>query len=1068
LCRPRRSRRAAAQFHPDAGQPAPDRDPQQEREAVLDTNQQPVAPPPWTGQSLKRVEDAALLTGRGRFIDDLPVPVGTLHAAILRSPHAHARILGIDTAAARAAPGVRAVLTGAELRTITASLVVGVKAPVECWPMAIDRVRYVGEPVAMVVARDRYLAEDAMDLLDVRYEPLPAVVDPEAALQPDAPVLHDGFPGNLASDRSFRYGDPEAAFATAAHRIGITAHYPRSTCTPIETYGVVAEYDPAADAYDVLANFQGPFSLHAVLARALRVPGNRLRLRTPPDSGGSFGVKQAVFPYIVLAAAAARIAGRPVKWVEDRLEHLAASVTATNRVTRLEAAVAEDGRILALDWDQIEDCGAHLRAPEPATLYRMHGNMTGAYDIRHMAIRNRVVVTNKVPTGLNRGFGGPQVYFALERLVQRIARRLGLDPVDVVRRNLVQAAAFPYRTASGALLDSGDYAAALAAALDRGDYAELLRRRDTARAEGRHYGIGIAAVVEPSVSNMGYITTVLTAGERRRAGPKNGAQATATVALDPVGAVTVHVASVPQGQGHRTVLAQVVADVFGLRPADIRVVTEMDTARDAWSIASGNYASRFAPAVAGTAHLAAMRLRDKLARIAAAQLNVAPGDVEFVAGRLRARGNPDNALAFGRVAATAHWAPATLPEGAADSLRETVFWTPDELTAPTEADEVNSSLCHGFIFDLCGVEVDRVTAEIRIDRYVTMHDCGRILHPEMVAGQVTGGFAQALGAALLEEHAYAPDGSFLSGTFADYLLPTVMEVPEPLILHHETPSPFTPLGAKGVGEGNCMSTPVCLANAVADALDLEDVTLPLLPARLAEHLRGPETTRPDRQSASTPGGNHTAPPPGDGRAPPSPPKERGLFGEGRTEVAAPVARVWALLLDPDALAALIPGAHGVRKLSDTAFEAEVTLGIGPVKGRYRASVHLSNLDPPRAATLTGQAEGALGFGRGSGRVTLEPVAADRTVIAWRYEAAIGGKVAAVGGRLLDGAARVVIRQFFAALGRSLAGGAGVDPLAPPLVGLGGEADQGKREVRQPDRHRLPLWRRLLAWLGRHP
>jgi 2-furoyl-CoA dehydrogenase large subunit len=355
----------------------------------------------------------------------------------------------------------------------------------------------MGEPVAIAVATDRYIAEDALDLIEVRYDRLPAVTDLRAALQPDAPVLHPGLGGNLASDRRFRYGDPEAAFASAPHRVSVEAVYPRNACTPIETYGVLAEYDPAADSYDVLANFQGPFSLHAVIARALRVPGNRLRLRTPPDSGGSFGVKQGVFPYIVLIAAAARVTDRPVKWVEDRLEHLAASTCATNRVTTLHAAVAGDGRVLALDWDQIEDCGAHLRAPEPATLYRMHGNMTGAYDIRHLAIRNRVVLTNKMPTGLNRGFGGPQVYFALERLMQRIAVTLLLDPLVVIRRNLVPAAAFPYRTASGALLDSGDYEAALASALEGGGHAELLRRRNAARAEGRLYGIGYAAVVEP-------------------------------------------------------------------------------------------------------------------------------------------------------------------------------------------------------------------------------------------------------------------------------------------------------------------------------------------------------------------------------------------------------------------------------------------------------------------------------------------------------------------------------------------------------------------------------------------
>jgi 2-furoyl-CoA dehydrogenase large subunit len=466
----------------------------------------------------------------------------------------------------------------------------------------------------------------------------------------------------------------------------------------------------------------------------------------------------------------------------------------------------------------------------------MHGNLNGAYDIRHMSVRNRVVLTNKTPTGLNRGFGGPQVYYALERLMQRIAVELGLDPLEVIRRNLVPATAFPYRTASGGLLDSGNYQHALERGTADGGLPDLLARRDRARAEGRLYGVGYTAVVEPSVSNMGYITTALTAEERRRAGPKNGAQSTATVALDPVGSVTVHIASVPQGQGHGTVVSQIVADVLGLNPRDIRVITDLDTTRDAWSIASGNYASRFAPAVGGAVQIAATRIKDKLQRTAAAQLNIPAEQVEFVGGRVRARGNPDNALPFGRLAATSHWSPGAVPEEA-QALRETVFWSPEQLTAPTDDDETNSSLCHGFIFDFCGVEVDPVTGAVRIDKYVTMHDCGRVLHPAMVAGQITGGFAHALGAAVFEEYAYGEDGSYLSGTFADYLVPTATEVPAPVILHVESPSPFTPLGAKGVGEGNCMSTPVCIANAVADALGVADIDLPLKPAKLAAIIR---------------------------------------------------------------------------------------------------------------------------------------------------------------------------------------------------------------------------------------
>lgn len=960
-----------------------------------------------TGRSLPRVEDRALLCGRGRYIDDLPVRTGTLHAAVIRSPHAHARVVSIDAAAALKAWGVHAVITGADVARVSRSILVGVKVDVDCFPIATDRVRYVGEPVALVLADDRYLAEDAADLVDIVYEQLGAVVDPVTALEESAPVLHPRHGSNLFSERSFRYGDPEAAFAAASHRIAVDVRFPRNSCTPIETYGVIAEYEPGEDVYDITANFQGPFSIHAVIARALNVPGNRMRLRTPPDSGGSFGIKQGVFVYAILMGVAARLSGRPVKWVEDRLEHLSASVSATNRVTRLEAAVEADGRITALAWDQLEDCGAHLRAPEPATLYRMHGNMTGAYAVRNVAIRNRVVVTNKTPTGLNRGFGGPQVYFALERLTRRIALELGLDPLAVIERNLVPAGSFPYKTATGALLDSGDYQAALARALQDGGYEELRQRRDAARAEGRLYGIGLACVVEPSVSNMGYITAVLSPEERRRAGPKNGAQANATVGIDPLGSVSVKVASVPQGQGHRTVLAQVVADALGLEPAQIRVVADVDTARDAWSIASGNYASRFAAAVAGAADIAARRIRDRLARIAAERLNVPARDLVFAGGRIAARDNPDNAMPFARAAAAAHWAPATLPEGSEQTIRETAFWTPPELAAPNEADEVNSSLCHGFIFDFCGVEVDRDTGTVRIDKYVTMHDCGRILHPAMVAGQITGGFAHAVGAALFEEYAYGADGSFLSGTLADYLIPTVMEVPEPLMLHYESPSPFTPLGAKGVGEGNCMSTPVCLANAVADATGLDDLTLPMAPYSLADRLQGsePQPRAPVAKAAR-----------------PAASGERALTGEGSALVKATPTAIWDMLLDPKTLEAMIPGAHGVRKLSETHFAADVTLGVGPVKGRYKADIRLSDLDPPHAVTLSGGTQGALGSGHGEGRITLTPEGEGMTRISYSYEAAVGGKVASVGGRLLDGAARVVIGQFFQSLARHAGGG----------------------------------------------
>ncbi|MBO6719428.1 MAG: molybdopterin-dependent oxidoreductase [Rhizobiaceae bacterium] len=978
-----------------------------------------------TGTSRLRVEDAALLCGSGKFIDDLAEPVNLAHAAILRSSEPHALIRSVNVGRARELPGVHAIITGEDVRNLSSPLVVGVKLPMECWPIAIDRVRYFGEPVAIVVACNRYVAEDALDLIEIDYEPLPAVVTPQAALDQANPPLHDAVGSNLVNERRFSYGDPDAAFAAAARRIAISVAYPRNAVTPIETYGVVARYDPHEASYDVTANFQGPFSIHAVLSRALKVPGNRLRLRTPPDSGGSFGVKQGVFPSIVLIALAARVASRPVKWIEDRLEHLTASVSATNRLVTLEAAVEADGRMTALSWDQVEDVGAYLRAPEPATLYRMHGNMTGAYAIPNVAIRNRVVVTNKTPTGLNRGFGGPQVYFALERLTAKIATELGLDPIAVIRRNLIPANAFPYRTATGALYDSGDYAGALDAALRDGRYAQLLTRRDAMRAQGRLYGIGHAAVVEPSVSNMGYVSTVMTPAERMKAGPKNGAQATATVALDPLGSVSVHVASVPQGQGHRTVLGQVVADVLGIRPDDVQVVTDLDTARDAWSIASGNYSSRFAPAVSGTAKLAAERIRDKLAAIAAAQLNVTVEDVNFADGKVSASGNPDNAIPFGRLAAASHWAPATIGDDAAQALRETVYWTPPQLSAPDAQDGVNSSLCHGFIFDFCGVEIERETGRVVIDRYVTMHDCGTILHPGMVDGQVRGGFANAIGAAFYEEYAYGADGALLAGTFADYLVPTVAEVPAPDILHFETASPFTPLGAKGVGEGNCMSTPVALANAVSDALGVGVERLPMTPSMIRALCSEAEPARP--ASVTPPA---SAPEPATGG--------RGLTGSGDARFPATRQELWDTLLDPDTLARIIPGCHSVARVSDTHFRADVTLGVGPVKGRYTVDVELSDLVEPASATLSGTARGALGSGSGHGHVRLEETG-EGTRLSYDYEARVGGKVAAVGGRLLDGAARMVIGQFFKALGRHASKASGSSSMPGWLAWLFGGA-----------------------------
>lgn len=955
------------------------------------------------GRSQARVEDTALLRGLGRYADDVATPPGTLHAAIVRSPHAHARIVSVDAEAALAMKGVHGVLTGDDVKRWANPFPVGVRAPMEHWCLAVDKARYVGEPVCVVIADDRYLAEDALDAVRVEYEPLTPIIDPEAAAQDNAPVLHEAVGSNVVNERCFRYGDPEQAFETAHRQVSIKVHYPRNSCTPIECYVVLGQYLPATGTYDVLSNFQGPYALHSVMARALNVPGNRLRLRTPPDSGGSFGIKQGVFPYVVLMGLAARKVGAPVKWVEDRLEHLQASSSATNRVCEIRAAVQSDGRVIALHYDQIDDCGGYLRAPEPATFYRMHGNLSGAYAIRNLSVRNRVVLTNKVPSGLNRGFGGGQVYFALERLMHEVAVQLGLDPLQVIRRNLVPAGVFPYRAAAGALLDSGDYPATVDLAVREGGLDELLRRREQARAEGRLYGIGYTAVVEPSISNMGYITTAMTPDERRKSGPKNGAVSTATVSIDPLGGVTVHVSSTPQGQGHQTVVAQIVADVLGVALQSINVNVELDTGKDAWSIASGNYSSRFAGAVAGAVYNAAVKIRERMATIAASMWNVPADQVRFASGKVFVEDGPNQP--FHRIAGSTHWSPGLLPESEGGGLRETAFWTPPQLTAPDDNDCINSSLCYGFIFDYCALEIDKVTGEVRIDRYVTCHDAGRILNPMLVDGQIRGGFTQALGVALMEEFAYGEDGSFLSGTFADYLVPTAPEAVEPLILHMETPSPFTPLGAKGVGEGNNMSTPVCIANAMADALGRSDIKLPLTPSRVRTMIGIDE------------------PPPPEGVAPETSRVAGGsaLQAQDSVEIPAPPQAVYDALLDPETLKAIIPGCHALELESENHYRADVTVGVGMIRARFAARVGLTDLEPPHSLRLSGSGNSPMGSATGSAKVTFVELENGHTRLDYAYDAAVSGKVAAVGGRMLQSASKVIIGQIFTRLALRLTG-----------------------------------------------
>jgi 2-furoyl-CoA dehydrogenase large subunit len=774
----------------------------------------------WVGRALPRLEDEILLRGEGRFLDDLdPVP-NARHAAILRSPFAHARVTRLDPAAALELPGVVGVLTGEDVASMSRPFPVGVEGARPYYAAAPEVARYAGEPVAVVVAKDRYVAEDALELIEVDYEPLDPVLDAER--------------GEVVSERTFSYGDPDEAFARADLVVEETFAFPRWSCTPVECYGVVADWDAAAGTLTAWANFQGPFTLHSVAAAALGLPGSKLRIITPRDSGGSFGIKSTIYVYIALMGLASRKLGVPVRWIEDRLEHLAGSSGSTARTTAVRAGFSGEGELLALAYDVIEDVGAYIRAPEPATLYRMHGSLSGAYRVPNVASRNRVVTTNRCPTGLNRGFGGPQLYLALEGAMDLAAGRLGLDPVELRRRNLVRADEFPYRTPSGGLYDSGDYEACLDDALELARYDERRAEQARAREEGRLVGIGVACVVEPSVSNMGYITLVQTAEERAEALPKSGNAEGATVIVSPLGGITVRIGTTPQGQGHRTVCAQVVADALGVRPADVDVLTEMDTSTSAWSVASGNYSSRFSGVGAPAVHLAALKVAAKLRTIAAAELGCDPSEVELRDSRA-SRG--EESVSFRRLAGVAHWNPHALPAGLEPGLHETAFAAAEHLAPPDEEDRVASSAAHGFIADVAVVEVDRETGAVTVLDYATVHDAGRLLNPLLAEGQVRGGFAHGAGAALFERVVYDEDGNLLTGSFVDYLCPTAPDLPPLRLGHRETPSPFTLLGAKGLGEGTTMSAPAALAAAVADALGVDKVELPLTTPRVWEALR---------------------------------------------------------------------------------------------------------------------------------------------------------------------------------------------------------------------------------------
>lgn len=785
----------------------------------------------YVGKPLTRLEDPSLLCGQGRFMDDLDPLPGTLVAAIVRSPHPHAKIKTVDLSKASKYPGVAAVIGPKEVAENLRPFPLSLRTPMPYYPTGVDRVRYVGEPVAVVVATDRYIAEDAAELVDIDYELLPPVIDTMRSLEQDAPLLHEGSESNCATDRTFVFGDVDGAFSNAAKVVRGHYEFPRYSSTPMECYSIIAEWrdeatGPMITAY---ANFHGPFSLAAVIAGSLGVTPAQLRLIVPADIGGSFGIKAGIYPYIALMALASKVAGHPVRWSEDRIEHLLSSSAGSDRVMEFAAAVNENGVVTALDIDLVDNVGAYLRPPEPATLYRCFGNTTGAYRISAVRLHSRAVVTNKAPTGLNRGFGGQQLYFGLERLMDKVAQACELDPAELRRRNFVKSDSFPYATPTGGIYDSGNYEKALENLMKCSEYVNLRKEQEQARQRGELVGLGIATIVDPSATNIGYVGLASPSESRAPGRNKSGSTEHVRVAVDPYGIVTVLLGTVPQGQGHATVARQIVADQLCLPLEQVVPIVDMDTSTTPWTITSGSYSSRFSPLLTSALVEATDQIGAKIKVAASVLLSTQVEKIYFQDGEIKVIGEPERSVKFRHAAGLIHWDPGALPSGTSARLYAEAAFTPPESTAASRSDKINSSLCYGFVAELVAVKINPQTFQITIEKVVTVHDSGTILNPLLVEGQIHGAITHGLGGAMYEEMRYSDAGQPIS-TFMDYLCPTSAETNFPIEIHHlETPSPLTRLGAKGAGEGSSMSFPVALANAVADAVSVRGVDITSLP-----------------------------------------------------------------------------------------------------------------------------------------------------------------------------------------------------------------------------------------------
>lgn len=771
----------------------------------------------WLGQPLARREDARLVQGRGIFVDDVKLE-GTLFIQMVRSPHAHAAIRGVNVGRAESAPGVVCTLTGAEVAGLVQPFIeigTGPGGRLRDFPMAIDRARYQGEPVAAVVADSRFAAADAAELVEVEYDPLPAVIDAEEAAA-DKAIIHQEVGSNRIWEGDFEYGEVDAAFAHAAHVIHIDhLHFHRFSSTPLEPNAVIAQWDPKTEQIHFWSNNSFPAFAVQFLAPALGLGIDQIQCQSQ-DIGGSFGAKIINYTYMAICALASRKAGgHPVKWTETRTEHMLASAHGNER-TFLDTRVALDanGVITAIESRHIDDCGAYPRY-EPLGCIIWAQVLPGAYRMANMRIHMTQVSTNKCPVGPNRGYSRMQHLWFLERVLDLCGHALGIPTDEMRRRNYIRAEQFPYTTPNGCIYDSGDYAKMLKLGQDLLRWPDWMAKQKKARAEGRWLGVGIGTTLDSGTNNFGQAQII------NPNAPYSGQSKAAIVKLDIYGEVVVILGSVPQGQGHETVASQVVAEALGIRPELVRVRPGFDSNQNAYTGHTGTYASQFAVSGVSAIQGAAEKLKAEILKVAAFALNAEEADLEMGVGaqgpEIRVRGT-GKAINYWGIANLIYVNNAGLPA----SLGDVTLNCRHVYRAPFQVPDLkrkygNLTLTYSSQLHIAVIEVDNATYQPKILAYVAVDDCGRRLNPLIVRGQVHGATALGIGAALLEDCAYDRDGVMLASTFSDYSPISSLNVPDIVDGDIETPSPFSSTGAKGMGEGGAAPVHTICA-ALQDAL----------------------------------------------------------------------------------------------------------------------------------------------------------------------------------------------------------------------------------------------------------